>query len=51
MVRTGRANPINSIPKFDQPIPPREAFEYDRVNFLPSKDMRPLLVFQANVFR
>ena len=49
--RYGRAATQNPIPSFDGPIPPREAFAYDRVVFMPSKDMRPLLVHQANVFR
>merc|ERR1711970_1113529 len=48
-IRCGRG--INPIPLFDGPIPPREAFEFDRVIFMPSKDRRPRLVLQGNIFR
>ena len=51
MARYGRAAPKNPIPKFEGPIPPREEIEYERVTFMPSKDHRPLLVFEANVYR
>lgn len=50
-IRLGRANPINPIPTFEDPIPPRSAFEFDRVVFMPSRDGRPLLVFQGNLYR
>ena len=49
MTRYGRAAPKNPIPLFEGPVPPREEFEYDRVLFMPSKDMRPLLVHCGNV--
>jgi len=49
--RKKKAKPLNPIPLFDDPIPPREAFEFDRVIFMPSQLRRPLLVFQGNIFR
>ena len=50
MSRVGRANPINSVPKYEDPIPPREAFAYERVCFMPSKDLRPLLYKIITIF-
>ena len=47
----GRAGSKNPIPTFDGPIPPAEDFEYDRVVFMPTKDFRPLLVYQAHIYR
>ena len=48
--RCGRVASLKPIPTFDGPIPPHKAFDYDRVVFMPSKDQRPLLVYQANVY-
>ena len=50
MSRVGRANPINSVPKYEDPIPPSEAFAYERVCFMPSKDLRPLLYKIITIF-
>ena len=49
MSRVGRANPIN-VPKYEDPIPPSEAFAYERVCFMPSKDLRPLLYKIITIF-
>ena len=51
MARYGRAASKNPLPLFDGPIPSRKEFVYERVVFMPSKDMRPLLIHRANIYR
>ena len=48
----GRANPKSSIPDFVGAIPERgEDIDYDTPCFLPTKELKPLLVYQCYCYR
>ena len=47
----GRTNPKNPIPFFVGNVPSKEEIVFDNPIFIPSKDRRPLLIFQGNIHR
>ena len=51
IIMPGHANPAKPPLIFEGPVPPSEAFLYDSVIYMPSKDMRPLIVTRASTFR